>query len=421
MLLSQIRQTASRHRSRSALREGDVAVTYGKLTDLIERRAESLRGGERGRWSVAGAGGIETVVTILAARHAALGVVVIAPDVPEKLALRRRTELAAWRPPESCAATIFYSSGSVGPGRAIPLDDDRLLAAASAYRGDGEIRAADRVGLVSSPAHVFGFVRGCLDPLTVGAEVVFLPAARDVIARAGSAGVSLLLAPARHLALASRTRSGAPLRGILTGGSSVPESVIRRIETGRGVPVRVGYGTTETAGIGSRQRLNRARRPGTAGLPPPGTSVTIEDGEIVIAGPSVFDEYAGTPSGNELDHRGQFRTGDLGELDIEGELIVFGRRQFSIDVRGRRVCAEEVEAAVAEHGGVLEAAAVPFGDAFVLLIVAADASPELSSDLLRHLRGRLPEFARPRSIRLVEELPRTASGKLDRAAAQELL
>jgi acyl-coenzyme A synthetase/AMP-(fatty) acid ligase len=85
------------------------------------------------------------------------------------------------------------------------------------------------------------------------------------------------------------------------------------------------------------------------------------------------------------------------------------------------LCAEEVEAAIAEHPGVAEVAAAPFERAFGVLVVTEDPSDALLARIRAHVERRLPAFARPRRILRVEDLPRTSAGKIDRAEASRRL
>jgi long-chain acyl-CoA synthetase len=222
------------------------------------------------------------------------------------------------------------------------------------------------------------------------------------------------------------------VRALRCGGGPLPEIVARTIEERRGVPVRAGYGLTETAGLGSRQRGDLPRRPGSCGRPAPGLRVSIvgpdgEDrgsgdaGEIRLQGPAVFSGYLSPEDRSPFDNRGRLMTGDIGALDEAGELFVRGRRAFAIPAGDRILCAEEVEAAIAEHPGVAEAAAVPVGRAFGVLVVPRESADGLLAAIRAHAERRLPTFARPRRILAVHELPRTDAGKIDRPTAARWL
>ena len=98
-----------------------------------------------------------------------------------------------------------------------------------------------------------------------------------------------------------------------------------------------------------------------------------------------------------------------------------GRLSFSLAAGDRVLCAEEVEAAIAEHPGVAAAAAAPLGRAFGVLVVVREDSDALLAAVRAHAEDRLPGFARPRRILRVAEIPRTPAGKIDRAAVTRWL
>jgi acyl-CoA synthetase (AMP-forming)/AMP-acid ligase II len=145
--------------------------------------------------------------------------------------------------------------------------------------------------------------------------------------------------------------------------------------------------------------------------PPGGT------GEIRVSGPAVFRGYLDAAETTPFDGSGRLRTGDLGYLDEAGELVVRGRAAYAIRIRGRWVCAEELEAAAREHPAISEAAAVPRGESFALLLEARNATEPLLRDVRSFLARRLPSFARPKRLVWRREIPRGPGGKVDRAAA----
>ena len=411
----------------TAIRSGDVAVPRARLWRMIERAArESAR--VSGAWIAARTeDAIALTAEVVGARLAGKSVLVHSPGTPPAL---RRLREAALEPGAAAESIVFFSSGSVGPGKAVPLRDPQILFAATAYPDDA-VRESDRVALGVPVSHVFGFVRGVLHALLSGAELVVFPPGRDPVGAAEAAGGTIAMLSSRQLLLAARVRRPSSLRAVLTGGAPVPESAITVVERHRGVPVRVGYGLTETAGLGTRQGFARPRRAGTSGPPAPGMRVEVvapdgepaaagREGEIRIRGPSVFDGYAGAGEESPFDARGRLCTGDVGLLDPEGELIVRGRAGLLLRSQGRVLCAEEVETAALENPSVLDAAAVPLGETFGLLVVPSGDSRAMRARLRRGMAARLPPFGRPRRWRFVESIPRSAAGKIDREAVVRL-
>jgi long-chain acyl-CoA synthetase len=424
-VLDVLADSARRFPSKTALRRGADALTYEGLLREIDERAARIAA--RRDWVALDASDpVAFVADFFAARASGRGAIAHGAQVPPLLRERREKLVAGWKPAEDVAAAVFFSSGSVGDGKAIPLGDRQLLAAASGYPSPPEIEPSDRVAVGVSTAHVFGFVRGTLHPLSLGAEVVFFSPRRDPLAEAEALGATVVLLAGPHVALAARASRRVRLRAVFSGGGSISDETAAAVEDRRGVPVRLGYGLTESAGLGSRQRLSAPRRPGTSGLPAAGLSVSIVDpdtgadlpsertGEIRLSGESVFSGYAGDSAVHPFDTRGRLATGDLGYFDAEGELVVRGRREFSLVMQGRTVCAEEIESAIAEHPSIADVAISPDGEGFAVLFVPRENAAGTAASVREFVQRRLPAFARPRRVISVESLPRNPSGKLDR-------
>jgi O-succinylbenzoic acid--CoA ligase len=200
-------------------------------------------------------------------------------------------------------------------------------------------------------------------------------------------------------------------RLILLGGGPVPPEVLEEA-LGRGATVVQTYGLTEACSQVCTLAPAEARsHAGSAGRPLLGVEVRVDDGEIQVRGPNV------APASRGAD--GWLRTGDLGRLDEDGYLWVEGRRSDLIVTGGENVRPERVEDALREHPGVADAGVVgaedrEWGQAVVAHVVVAEGE-ELERDELRAFaRDRLARHEVPKRIELVAELPRTASGKLQR-------
>jgi malonyl-CoA/methylmalonyl-CoA synthetase len=430
LLTDALRKSLASESHRIAVRTESSEVSRGELLARAEERAGCLSAPGRGDPFLAleAEDAARFLVELLGARLAERTVLVHAPGIPDRLK-RLREDVA--RRVSPAPRTIFYSSGSLGAGKPVPISDSQMLFAALAYSEEA-IGPADRVALGVSPGHVFGFVRGVLNSLLVGAEVIPFTPTRDPVGDAEMAGGSVALLSTRHIRLAARAPRSSALRVILTGGAPLPESAARFVEERRGTPIRHGYGLTETAGLATRQSPGVPRRAGTSGRPAAGMRVDVvredgspapagADGEIRIAGPAVFDGYADAHLPFSFDGEGRFCTGDLGHFDEAGELVVRGRAKLTVWRKGRLLCAEELETAALEEDSVSDAAAVPFGEALGLLLVASGGSPADRRRALDDMHSRLPAFGKPSRVRFVDEIPRRASGKVDRFAVSRLL
>jgi long-chain acyl-CoA synthetase len=440
-LLGRLEEVARRDPDRAAvgLRDagGEERLRYGELLDRIEKRARELQAPGPSLAILDGGRPIDFLVDFFAARSLGRAALSHPPHVPAALREMREDSVRAALSsgPEGADrldGTVFFSSGSVGPAKAVPLTDANLEAAALAFAPWGEVSAGNRLAVGLSPAQIFGFVRGALNALLFGAEVIFYKPQRDPLAEAERLGADTVLLPTALVPLAARHASRVRLSALRCGGGPLSDADALAVETVRGVPVRGGYGLTESSGLGSRQPRDRARRPGTNGPIAPGMEVAIvredgaecapgELGEIRMRGPAVFAGYLSAEDPDPFDAAGRLRSGDAGFVDEAGELCVRGRLAFALRSGDRILCAEEVEAAIAEHPGVAEAAAAPWDRSFGVLVVVRDSSESLLDEIREHARLRLPVFARPKKMLPVSEIPRTASGKVDRRAATEWL
>ena len=202
-----------------------------------------------------------------------------------------------------------------------------------------------------------------------------------------------------------------PLRAVLVGGGPVPEEALEEA-IGRGATVVQTYGLTEAASQVSTLEPGQARRKlGSAGRPLFTTHLRIQEGEILVQGPTVAPGTA--------DEDGWLHTGDLGRIDEEGFLYVEDRLGDVIVSGGENVLPTEVEEVLLRHPEVADAAAVGRADAewqeAVTAVVVLHHGASVSADELReHCAAGLAGFKVPKRVEFATELPRTASGKLIR-------
>ena len=204
-----------------------------------------------------------------------------------------------------------------------------------------------------------------------------------------------------------------PLRAVLVGGGPVPHDVLEEA-IGRGATVVQTYGMTETASqVTTLAPEDATRKLGSAGRPLLTTHLRIEDGEILVQGPTVAPGCA--------DSRGWLHTGDLGHIDEEGFLYVTDRLGDVIVTGGENVMPAEVEEVLLRHPAVADAAAVGRSDAewqeaVAAVVVLRDGAEASSEELRAHCSASLAGFKVPKRFEFAAELPRTTSGKLLRRA-----
>ena len=202
-----------------------------------------------------------------------------------------------------------------------------------------------------------------------------------------------------------------PLRAVLVGGGPVPSEVLEEA-LGRGATVVQTYGMTETASqVTTLAPMEAVSHAGSAGRPLLTTHLRIQDGEILVQGPTVAPGFA--------DEDGWLHTGDLGTIDDDGFLYVTGRLGDVIITGGENVLPAEVEAVLLRHPQVADAAVVGRADpewqeAVTAVVVLRGGAEVSAEELVSHCGGELAGFKVPKRVEFVATLPRTDSGKLIR-------
>ena len=228
------------------------------------------------------------------------------------------------------------------------------------------------------------------------------------------------------------------LRLILLGGAAAPDSLLAEARAA-GLPMAVTYGLTEAASqVATLLPDDVGRKPGSAGKPLLFTTVAVVDddgcelppgqpGEIVVRGPTVMAGYYRDEAATAATLRdGRLHTGDVGYLDADGDLWLLDRRADLIVSGGENVYPAEVERVLREHPAVALAAVVglphpDWGQQVAAAVVLRSPGAATPDELLAHCRARLAGYKRPRRLVLRDELPQTASGKVQRRLVAEQL
>jgi acetyl-CoA synthetase len=240
----------------------------------------------------------------------------------------------------------------------------------------------------------------------------------------------LCMAPTEYRVIAKRaTVPGLiDLRGAVAAGEALNPEVLSAWHEATNVWIRDGYGQTETGQL-TGMPLGIPARPGSMGIALPGVRLEIDDGELVAdpaSIPTFFLGYLGEqppPAGPSA----LWRTGDRVERDDQGFLHFVGRTDDVIISAGYRIGPFEVESALVSHGAVAEAAVVAAPDdergsvvrAVVVLRDGHDPSDDLARELQEHVKAQTAPYKYPRVVDFAAELPKTASGKIRRAALRD--
>jgi o-succinylbenzoate---CoA ligase len=301
-------------------------------------------------------------------------------------------------------AVIIGTSGSTGVPKGVELSAAALRHSARASLDRVGARAGERWLCCLPVTHVAGLAV-LVRSLAGGTEPVLAERADpETMAASGCAHVSLVPTQLQRLLL----QADAPLAGfssVLLGGAAAPAGLLAAARDA-GVPVVTTYGMTETCGGCVYD-----------GVPLDGIRAEVrDDGRIWISGPVLFSGYLGGP---RAPADGWFRTGDLGALDAAGRLTVRGRADDVINTGGHKVVPGEVAAALQACPGVRDAAVVgqsdpEWGERVIAVVVPADPGDPPALELLRsHVRERLPRYAIPSKVVMVDAVPMLPSGKHD--------
>ena len=301
-------------------------------------------------------------------------------------------------------AVVVGTSGSTGVPKGVELSAAALRHSARASLDRVGARPGERWLCCLPVTHVAGLAV-LVRSLVSGTEPVLAERAdAETVAASGCAHVSLVPTQLQRLL----QEASAPLAGfssVLLGGAAAPAGLLDAARDS-GVPVVTTYGMTETCGGCVYD-----------GVPLDGVRAEVrEDGRIWISGPVLFSGYAGGP---RAPADGWFRTGDLGVLDAAGRLAVRGRADDVINTGGRKVVPGEVAAALQTCPGVRDVVVVgqpdpEWGERVVAVVVPADPRDPPALELLRsHVRERLPRYATPSRVVMVDAVPMLPSGKHD--------
>lgn len=351
----------------------------------------------------------------LAGRRTTLPIPAAFPDQP----VADATPLSGNQP-----ALVLFTSGTSGTAKAARLSWTALQHAADA--------AVEVLALTPGSTWL-----GCLPLDHIGGAMVIMRSGRgggtvvlhdgfdaEAVTQAIDAGAvhgASVVPTMLHRLLAARADRPWPatLRCLLTGGGPLSAEAIAR-STALGLPPGQTYGLTEAASqVCTLLPADTAAHAGSAGRAVPGMQVRIVDGVIQVRGPALFSGYETDGVVSEpLPADGWFSTGDLGELDAQGFLTVHGRRTDLIVSGGENVYPAEIEAALERHPQIAEAGVhgvidVEWGQVVAAVLVARGEPPsddEFTAWCAEHLAG----FKRPRRWCWARELPRTATGKLQR-------
>ncbi len=334
---------------------------------------------------------------------------------------------------------VLHTSGTTSRPKIVPLSVGNLAASARNIRTTLQFTPADR-GLNIMPLfHIHGLIAGVLAPISAGSEVFCTPGfnALKFFAWMDEARPTWYTAvPTMHQAILQRAKGNTeviarhPLRFLRSSSSSIPPQVIRELEEAFGAPLIESYGMTEACHQMASNPLPPAlRKPGTVGVAA-GPEVAImldgvllprgQTGEIVIRGDNVTAGYENNEKANaEGFSAGWFRTGDQGVMDEDGYISITGRLKEIINRGGEKISPREVDEILMDHAAVAQVVCFgmphpKLGEEVAAVVVLREGQSATEKDLQAFVAGRAADFKVPKKILFMDEIPKGATGKLQR-------
>lgn len=345
------------------------------------------------------------------------------------------------RMPDDLAA-ILYTSGTTGRSKGAMLTHANLLSNAQALKQLWQFTSDDVLLHALPLSHIHGLFIACNVMMLAGGRMLFLPKFDlDQVFEMLPEATSMMGVPTFYDRLLNDARlsrdAAAHIRVFISGSAPLRSETFDAFEKRTGHRILERYGMTET-NITASNPYNGERRAGTVGLPVPGVELIITDpetgeplsqgetGMVEVRGPGVFAGYWRMPEKTdaELRQNGFFITGDIGKLDANGYVHIVGRAKDLIISGGLNVYPKEIELLLDTQPGILESAVVgvphsDFGESVLGIVVPMPGvSPDLEL-ISKTIAASLANFKRPKKLVLMDELPRNAMGKVQKALLRE--
>jgi acyl-CoA synthetase (AMP-forming)/AMP-acid ligase II len=344
-------------------------------------------------------------------------------------------------------ALVLHTSGTTSRPKIVPLLQRNVLASARHIAATLALGPGDVCLNVMPLFHIHGLMAATLASLSAGGQVSCSPgfnalrffAWLDEVKPTWYTAVptmhqAILARAGRNEEIVARSR----LRLVRSSSASLPPQVMAELERVFRAPVIEAYGMTEAAHqMASNPLPPRARKPGSVGLAA-GPEVAVMDeggsvlprgelGEVVIRGPNVTPGYEANADANTRAFtQGWFRTGDQGVIDPEGYLRLTGRLKELINRGGEKVSPLEVDEALMDHPAVQQVVAFgmpheKLGEEVAAAVVLREGHQATERELREFAAARLTDFKVPRRIVIVGEIPKGATGKLQRIGLAQRL
>jgi acyl-CoA synthetase (AMP-forming)/AMP-acid ligase II len=337
-------------------------------------------------------------------------------------------------------ALVLHTSGTTARPKIVPLTNANVAASARHIARSLELAPSDTCLNVMPLFHIHGLIAAVTASLSAGAAVCCTPGFNafkfaellDDVKPTWYTAV-----PTMHQAILMRMRArpeqarAAKLRFIRSSSASLPPQVMAELEEVFGAPVIEAYGMTEAAHqMASNPLPPRVRKPGAVGVAA-GPEIAVMDddnailpqgeiGEVVIRGPNVTPGYDNNPAANAKAFTdGWFRTGDQGRLDEDGYLFLTGRLKEQINRGGEKISPLEVDVVLLDHPAVAQACTfgIPhekLGEEVGVAVVLRPGMTATEAEIREFASARLAAFKVPRRVLVMDDIPKGATGKIQR-------
>jgi acyl-CoA synthetase (AMP-forming)/AMP-acid ligase II len=347
-------------------------------------------------------------------------------------------------------ALILHTSGTTSRPKIVPLLQSNVAASAEHIKVSLALTESDRCLNVMPLFHIHGLIAAVTASIAAGASIWCasgFDALRFFSFMKEAQPTWYTAVPTMHQAILSRAGrnedviANTPLRFVRSSSASLPAQVMVALNETFNAPVIEAYGMTEAAHqMACNPLASGTQKPGAVGIPAgPKMAIAHEaenhlvkgTGEVVISGPNVTLGYEGNPDANEksffeVDGTRWFRTGDQGAFDDEGYLQLTGRLKEIINRGGEKISPLEVDGVLLDHPDVDQVVtfALPhpkLGEEVAAALVLAEGSQATEKDIRAFASTRMADFKVPRKIIILDEIPKGATGKMQRIGLAEKL
>lgn len=327
---------------------------------------------------------------------------------------------------EKSTAVLLYTSGTSGLPKGVQLSYANLESDVRAAIAHAQLKGSHSFLGVLPLFHSTGLLATLIAPMTLGAKVVyqarFSPVAMMQAMREHA--ISIVAAVPSMYGALLRLKDAGPddvksLYAALSGGEPLPSTIREGFEQKFAQPLYEGYGLTETIGP-IAFNVPGARKAGSVGKLIPGAEAKIVEEELWLRGPMIMKGYFKLPkeTAEAITPEGFFKTGDLGRIDEEGYVFITGRKKELIIVAGEKISPRQVEEAILQHTGISEVAVIgrkdaSRGEAVVAFVIPKPGAEVRAETIKQHCRDAgLSGWQIPRDVHVVEDLPRSPTGKV---------